>query len=366
MSCGNPCFPYNGPQCRCASIYKTNIALGSCPTRVVYGTCNTIYGINAGLLNSGDSNTFVGGGAGQFNTTGSANTFNGCGAGLNTSTGGENTFLGEKSGFQNTTGEKNTFVGEGSGNNNISGNNNVLIGQDADVDSSLNTYNNVVVIGSNTRATTSNQNVIGANITPVNTNVSTFISPIRSENPEALPTLHYNPISYEITYGSFDVMPPGLIIPYAGVNTPSGYILCNGQAISRTAYARLFSIISTLYGSGNGTTTFNVPDLRSRFPIGAGQGTGLTNRPLASTGGLEAITDVPAHTHTSNANGGSQANPGYGLVYFNGQNTANSVDSSANEPNLYASAGALVIDSTGLPSVPVVNPYLAINYIIKC
>ena len=66
------------------------------------------------------------------------------------------------------------------------------------------------------------------------------------------------------------LLPTGSIIPFAGSNIPAGYLLCNGVAVSRTSYAGLFGVISTLYGTGDGTTTFNLPDLRDRFLEGAG------------------------------------------------------------------------------------------------
>ena len=66
------------------------------------------------------------------------------------------------------------------------------------------------------------------------------------------------------------LLPTGSIIPFAGSNIPAGYLLCNGVAVSRTSYAALFGVISTLYGTGDGTTTFNLPDLRDRFLEGAG------------------------------------------------------------------------------------------------
>lgn len=64
--------------------------------------------------------------------------------------------------------------------------------------------------------------------------------------------------------------PPGIIEMYAGADAPTGWLICDGRAISRTDYAALFNIIGTTYGSGNGSTTFNIPDLRDRFPVGAG------------------------------------------------------------------------------------------------
>lgn len=62
--------------------------------------------------------------------------------------------------------------------------------------------------------------------------------------------------------------PPGTILDYAGASVPAGYLLCSGQAVSRATYARLFTAIATLWGSGDGSTTFNVPDLRGRATFG--------------------------------------------------------------------------------------------------
>lgn len=60
----------------------------------------------------------------------------------------------------------------------------------------------------------------------------------------------------------------GMISMYASATPPTGFLLCNGQAVSRTTYADLFAITGTSYGVGNGSTTFNVPNLASRFPLG--------------------------------------------------------------------------------------------------
>ena len=96
--------------------------------------------------------------------------------------------------------------------------------------------------------------------------------------------------------------PSGALSMFAGATIPTGWLVCNGAAVSRTTYQALFIAIGTLYGSGNGSTTFNVPDLRGRAPIGVGAGTGLTNRTLASESGEETVilstTTMPAHTHT--------------------------------------------------------------------
>jgi len=70
----------------------------------------------------------------------------------------------------------------------------------------------------------------------------------------------------------------GVIKMWAGDTTmPTGYLLCNGQAVSRTTYAKLFVVCGTTYGTGDGSTTFNVPDFGGIFPRGAGTSTKLTN-----------------------------------------------------------------------------------------
>lgn len=66
------------------------------------------------------------------------------------------------------------------------------------------------------------------------------------------------------------INPAGTVIQYAGTTAPAGFLACDGTAVSRTTYATLFSAIGTTYGTGNGSTTFNLPDLRGLFVRGAG------------------------------------------------------------------------------------------------
>lgn len=98
-----------------------------------------------------------------------------------------------------------------------------------------------------------------------------------------------------------DSLPPGIILAYGVASAPSGWALCDGSAISRTTFSALFAIIGTTWGVGNGTTTFNIPDLRGRAPIGQGTGSGLTARTLAATTGEEThlltTAETPAHSH---------------------------------------------------------------------
>lgn len=96
--------------------------------------------------------------------------------------------------------------------------------------------------------------------------------------------------------------PAGLVVAYGGSTVPSGWLECDGTAVSRTTYADLFTAIGTTWGTGDGSTTFNLPDLRGRAPIGAGTGSGLTARTLGTSGGVESQTltagNLPAHTHS--------------------------------------------------------------------
>lgn len=94
--------------------------------------------------------------------------------------------------------------------------------------------------------------------------------------------------------------PVGSIIPYGGATVPNGFLLCKGQAVSRTTYAELFAVIGTAFGSGDGSTTFNVPDLREATTKGVGLNSKTENH--YSENGVtigEFIEDrLQSHTHS--------------------------------------------------------------------
>lgn len=78
-----------------------------------------------------------------------------------------------------------------------------------------------------------------------------------------------------------NLLPTGVYVPFGGTTPPTGWLLCDGAAISRTTYAALFAVIGTAFGAGDGATTFNTPDLRGRIPAGLddmGTSAGAANR----------------------------------------------------------------------------------------
>lgn len=105
---------------------------------------------------------------------------------------------------------------------------------------------------------------------------------------------------YVVEFMRFDIvrLPIGWIGEYGGATAPEKFLLCNGQAVSRSTYAALFAVIGTNYGAGNGTTTFNVPDFRDRSPMmpGSGNMSGLGVQYGAAAHQL-TIGQLPNHDH---------------------------------------------------------------------
>ena len=145
----------------------------------------------------------------------------------------------------------------------------------------------------------------------------------------------------------------GFIYPLASATVPEGFLLCDGAEYSRTEYVELFATIGTTYGEGDGSTTFNVPNLQTRVPIGANE-----NYKLGSTGGEETHTltkqEMPSHTHPIGGGEMYNAVGGYG---YNGQ--------MAKDPNSKQNVTYGATDSAG-GSQPHNNmqPYTVVNYII--
>jgi microcystin-dependent protein len=99
-------------------------------------------------------------------------------------------------------------------------------------------------------------------------------------------------------------VPVGAINLWGAVGPPTGWLICSGTAVSRTTYAALFAVIGTTYGSGDGSTTFNLPDLKGNVPVGRNTSDSQFDT-LGETGGAKThtltTTEMPSHTHTQNA-----------------------------------------------------------------
>lgn len=109
-----------------------------------------------------------------------------------------------------------------------------------------------------------------------------------------------------ISYFANEVLPTGAILCTGNNSEPMGYIKCNGAAISRSTYAGLFSFVGTTYGSGDGSTTFNVPDARGVFLRGLDESRGLdASRAL----GTYQDDDVASHSHSAAVASGQDIQP---------------------------------------------------------
>jgi microcystin-dependent protein len=190
--------------------------------------------------------------------------------------------------------------------------------------------------------------------------------------------------NYEATRYNFDAanltgiegLPTATVVPWSDSSVPSGFLECNGQAVSRSTYAVLFGVIATTYGSGNGSTTFNVPDFKDRTNAGRSN-----SKALASTGGANTVQttgnvagstgshtlttpEMASHSHPKGPTGKSSLVGGNFSTggsqphgYAGPGNTGSQGSGSSHDHNMSATFTG---DSTS-----VVQPYLTLMYIIK-
>jgi microcystin-dependent protein len=157
----------------------------------------------------------------------------------------------------------------------------------------------------------------------------------------------------------------GEIRMFGGNFAPNGWSFCDGSVLSIADNEVLFNLIGTTYG-GDGQSTFQLPDLRSRVPIHQGTGPGLSQVNLAQTGGTEAVTlttsQIPNHTHTPLCNNaaGTQSGPGNGIWAIN--STLGPYSTVA--PSVAMDAAAIGQTGGNQPHDNML-PYLCINFIIS-
>jgi microcystin-dependent protein len=174
-------------------------------------------------------------------------------------------------------------------------------------------------------------------------------------------------------------LPTGAVLDFAGSSAPTGFLLCDGTVYNISAYPTLGALLGNIYG-GNGTTTFAVPDCRSRVSIGSGQGTGLTNRALASLGGEEThpltIAELASHTHVQNAHTHVQDAHDHN-VYYQTNAAAGSTGTGVSGSGTFAGALTTLTTATNQNFTAVnqntgsgtghnnMQPFIALNKIIK-
>lgn len=186
-------------------------------------------------------------------------------------------------------------------------------------------------IATNTQATTLNVNSIGAKPVLKATGSGIVALTGREIQSGGMYTVQYSTDlnsgngAWLLLNASATGTAAGTVTNFAGSTAPEGWLLCYGQAVSRTTYADLLAVIGTTYGAGDGTTTFNLPDLRGRIIAGLDlmggvaaarlNTTTMTSNGIGGTGGAQTHTltsaQMPAHTHSGGTDGaGSHSHSG--------------------------------------------------------
>ena len=151
----------------------------------------------------------------------------------------------------------------------------------------------------------------------------------------------------------------GSLLMWPTTSAPTGYLNCDGTAVSRTTYASLFAVVSTTFGTGDGSTTFNLPNYTSRMPYGTTIG--------ATGGSADAI--VVSHTHTATVTDPGHNHLGSVYNYYSASTGSGGNVSGINQSTATTTSttGITVANSTEGVSGTNANlpPYLGINFIIK-
>ena len=167
-------------------------------------------------------------------------------------------------------------------------------------------------------------------------------------------------------YISRALVPTGTVLAFAGSSAPSGFLLCDGRAVSRTTYTSLFSVIGTTYGSGDGSTTFNLPDMRGRVAVGSDANLGakagakthaLTNAELPVLSGAIVMHSSNVGTNIQTVNGVFKPAITNNGKYRGGGELVSDIGTS--------SVGHFSLNIGGGQAMSLIQPSLYLNYLIK-
>lgn len=114
------------------------------------------------------------------------------------------------------------------------------------------------------------------------------------------------------------LVPTGVLLPFGGTSAPDGFLICDGSAVSRSTYAALFAVIGTKYGGGDGSTTFNLPNVKGKVVIGVDGADGTFND-VGLTGGAKSVNLQHSHTvnsHSHTVNSHTHSTPAHNHVVF--------------------------------------------------
>jgi microcystin-dependent protein len=166
----------------------------------------------------------------------------------------------------------------------------------------------------------------------------------------------------------------GIIIPWSAASLPSGFLECDGSNVSRSTYSALFAVVGTVYGAGDGSSTFGLPDLQNRVCLGKSN-----TKALASTGGAETVSQtgnvsvtaelanatlttaqLAAHNHSGGVNFNSGLDAESGGTRLGSSSTSSVGSGSSHNHNLTVNASSFTGDANS-----VLQPFLTSIYIIK-
>jgi microcystin-dependent protein len=217
----------------------------------------------------------------------------------------------------------------------------------------------------------------GSEARPTNTQYVEWVGPVQPTN--ATTDDIWTDTSVGVIEDPVVSMPVGIVQMYAASSTPTNWMVCNGQAISRTVYSVLFALIGTTYGVGDGSSTFNLPNIQGRVPVGYMPGNTKFDT-MGETGGSETMTistaNLPNHVHTGTTGDDSPdhthvyspganittAAPAAGSGVIGQLNTSNTSGASTRHQHPFSTSATTGATNSATDNL---QPYITLQYIIK-